>query len=695
NWENPKWAGIAVAMVSLSTVGQSFNKATMRMLGTFLGISVALIIIALAPQERYLFIFILAPYIGFCVYMMSGRSRNYFWHVSGFVCVVICFSAGPDSANAFNIAMVRAQETGLGILVYSLIALLIWPNSSRSKFHTVLQKLSSTQHQLLNLYFQLLSDSSKAKAAQTLQLQTLQIRTEFAALLDAAETDSHEIREMRQQWRLYQTKTTELAEAMERLRNNFSSIQDLDVCQIFQNLDAFHDGIDERLKQIEKMLLAKQVDYYPTTITLQLDLDKLSTLLNFQKPAITLIHSQFQRLDSITLELFNIVKEIQERKLANKQITTVDHSNSVPVLDVDRFAYVIRILTIMFLSFLAVIYINDIPGKFTIVTIATVFGMVISTMPQVSVWKLLTPALLAISFAGFIYIFLMPQISSFMLLGPLIFSATFVIGYLFSAPKQALGRVIGLAMFIMVTGISNQQSYSFLAVANTALMYPIAFMIISISAYFPISWNPNHVFKKMHKRYFHSCAYVIASIFDNSQIKRTLKVRYKLSFHTKEIATLPHKLNSWVKSIDTKGVSVISSDQVQALVNCQEALTLCIQDLQKIYKNTEHLYLTEEMQNAMHMWSRQISDCLEKISKQSDSEIREILGSRVGGITEKFEQHIRTLMDKGDASQFSKEDGENFYILLGAYRSVSERVIEYTGKYERINWTQWYEPRFT
>jgi len=33
-WENPYWAGFAVALISLSTAGQSFNKGAMRMLGT-------------------------------------------------------------------------------------------------------------------------------------------------------------------------------------------------------------------------------------------------------------------------------------------------------------------------------------------------------------------------------------------------------------------------------------------------------------------------------------------------------------------------------------------------------------------------------------------------------------------------------------------------------------------------------------
>ena len=41
DWDNPKWAGFAVAMISLATIGQSLNKATLRMAGTLVGMVVA------------------------------------------------------------------------------------------------------------------------------------------------------------------------------------------------------------------------------------------------------------------------------------------------------------------------------------------------------------------------------------------------------------------------------------------------------------------------------------------------------------------------------------------------------------------------------------------------------------------------------------------------------------------------------
>ncbi|MGD8993001.1 MAG: FUSC family protein, partial [Desulfobacterales bacterium] len=59
-WENPYWAGFAVAMISLSTSGQSLNKGTMRMLGTLVAAAAALTFIAWFPQDRWWFISVLS-----------------------------------------------------------------------------------------------------------------------------------------------------------------------------------------------------------------------------------------------------------------------------------------------------------------------------------------------------------------------------------------------------------------------------------------------------------------------------------------------------------------------------------------------------------------------------------------------------------------------------------------------------------
>ena len=66
DWDNPSWAGVAVAVISLATVGQSLNKGVLRIFGTLVAVVVALTIIALFPQDRWLFTLLLSVWVGFC-----------------------------------------------------------------------------------------------------------------------------------------------------------------------------------------------------------------------------------------------------------------------------------------------------------------------------------------------------------------------------------------------------------------------------------------------------------------------------------------------------------------------------------------------------------------------------------------------------------------------------------------------------
>ena len=77
-WDKPYWAGFSVAFVSLATSGQSLNKGAYRMLGTLMAGVVSLAIIALAPQNRWLFITLLSAWVGFCTYMTWGKRHPLF-----------------------------------------------------------------------------------------------------------------------------------------------------------------------------------------------------------------------------------------------------------------------------------------------------------------------------------------------------------------------------------------------------------------------------------------------------------------------------------------------------------------------------------------------------------------------------------------------------------------------------------------
>ena len=56
DWGNAYWAAFSVAFCTLSTTGESLAKGLLRLSGTLVGSVAAVTLIALFPQDRWLFL---------------------------------------------------------------------------------------------------------------------------------------------------------------------------------------------------------------------------------------------------------------------------------------------------------------------------------------------------------------------------------------------------------------------------------------------------------------------------------------------------------------------------------------------------------------------------------------------------------------------------------------------------------------
>jgi uncharacterized membrane protein YccC len=693
-WENPKWAGFAVAFVSLATLGQSLNKGAMRMLGTLVAAVVALMIIALSAQDRWLFMLFLSAWVGFCTYMMGGPKRQYFWNVCGFVCVIICLDAGPDSINAFETAMVRTEETGLGILVYSLVAVLIWPSISSADFDAAAVKLASTQHRQCRSYLSLMKGEGSSKEAQSLRSQEIHEQSRFGQLLDAAETDSYEVWELRQEWRNYERKVAELTETMERWRLSIADLQEVDLQRLLPNLSRFDAQLNLRFAQIERMLANQPPKQYPTVIDLSLEDAEVRALRHSDKAALAVTRTRLQHLEALTRSLFDAVQDLKGYGPANAVRDATPPHRAAFAVDPDGVAGVVRAMATMWLAYLAFIYVDDIPGGTGFVIFAGILGMALGTKPQLPVSLLFVPAAVSVMFAGVFYIFVMPQLSSFTILGPLIFAVTFVLCYLFAAPEQALGKIFGLAMFVNITSISNDQTYSFLSVANIALMFPLIFLLLAITAYIPFSPLPQRAFLRLLGRFFHSCEYLISAMRWDPQYSVTPLKRCRKTFHAHEVSTLPRKLEAWALHIDSKMLPGTSPQQVQAVVSSMQALTYRMHEVLEVNDDTQAQFVAEELLSEIRSWRLEVQRTFRRLSDDPAVGDQEAFSSRLAEITDNLEDRIKRALDKATDAQIDDNDSENTYRLLGAYRGVSEALVEYASNASVISWAQWREGRF-
>ena len=694
NWGNPHWSAFAVALISLSTIGQSINKGAMRMLGTLVAAVVALFFIALFPQERWQFFLLLSVYIGFCTYMMLGKHIQYFWNMCGLVCVIICIAAATTAGDPFYIAILRAEETGLGVLVYSLVSFLIWPNDSETSFKSATTRLDQAKLDLYRCYLNIVSGKGEASSEQAPQQQIVQTKAQFDQLLSAAETDSYAIRELRQQWRQYQHLSDRFIHAMEHWHESLHDVRSLQLEKLVPNLKIFERVVELRLKQIMAMQSGQETTQHTEPVKLTTAEDEINKLTHFDRAALSFCLEQLRQIEQISFSMMQTMREIIDPSSTCDTVALQTGNQVKGFIDKDRLVSALRVMASMWLAYLAYIYINGIPAGTTFVTISSVFTMIMAGVPQAPVAIFFIPVAGSVLFATLVYVFLLPQMSNFMELGLLLFVVTFMICQLFAKPQQALDRTFGLVMFVTILGISNTQTHSILGPLNTALMFVLVFLLLSITHHFPYPPYPEHAFLRLLKRYFSNGRSLLKALIRKVDEPEPDFSQWRFDWRIKELAMIPDKLAFWAKFIKANALQGIANDDLQAIVTSLKKLAFHLEELFTIRRQPELKPLLKALQHDAEEWKNYLIEIFNSLEKDLNTSDYNSCRERLDRIIQNIEEAINGVMSEQGNTSLIAEDYHSFYRLLGAYRSVSEALLEYVALAEKIDSNEWREVRF-
>jgi uncharacterized membrane protein YccC len=132
NLDQPQWTLLSVFIVAEPRRdGAVLAKSFYRIIGTFIGAVVALLLVALVAQERVLFLGGLALWIGVCT-LGSQFARSwaaYSFVLSGYTAAIVGIPGALGAGDAFYIAMARVTEVCLGIMTSATVAHVILPDS--------------------------------------------------------------------------------------------------------------------------------------------------------------------------------------------------------------------------------------------------------------------------------------------------------------------------------------------------------------------------------------------------------------------------------------------------------------------------------------------------------------------------------------------------------------------------------------
>jgi uncharacterized membrane protein YccC len=699
-WLNPYWAGFAVAMISLQTAGESIHKGLNRMVGTIPGGIAAIVILALAAQSRWELILLTSLWIFFTAYM-SMRSRNspYLWTVAGFVALVLVTSGASTSEDLFEHVVFRVVETAMGIAVYTLVSVFLWPLTNAGAIKTASKALLATQSAICRAGREVMTGMVDATATREnrddLHRQELEQLTQLAQALVAEGSESYEVQEVRPQWNRFLDLSKALRESLERWHTSMTELARTDVNAALTGVAEFFDELDCRFEEIQKLLKGRPAQFKPGPVFLGINRTAFGGLSHFEQAALAVTRTELEKLEFLTAALFDCTLDLEGQAMDNSTPQPLPVSGAVkpgiklPVFDLDRLRSAAYAAVVTCAGFCVWIYVDP-PGHSGWLFLSGTLALNVILMLQVPVIRFVKPLAVAAVLCICVYVFIMPRLSTYYELGLLLFVCMFTVRYFFTGLAQLMGNLA----IINLISIQNQQTYDFAVLVNTMIFLVTVFLFLHVLSYIMGSPRPEKKVLTLLRRFFRSTEFLMSSVALEPGGKASALAQWKIAFYLHEMKSLPGKIGVWSKAIDQNKFSSNKPDQMQSLVTTLQGLMYRIEYLLEARETRQAESLAREMTQSVHAWRESIESIFVKWSGNPGSEPAVDLEQRLAAVLSVLEQRIDAIIAQPDRETISVEDGENFYRLLGAYRGVSEAAVAYAGNAAAIDWSDWSEEKF-
>ncbi|MBS1084771.1 FUSC family protein [Gluconobacter sphaericus] len=126
----PQWAAMTVWIVAQNSRGESISKGRWRLVGTMIGMVMAIVLMAAFPQYPWLFLPALAIWVGLCAGLatLTHNFRGYALVLAGYTCTIIALGAVKEPDHVFNVAMARGTYIFLGVICETAMGMIALPN---------------------------------------------------------------------------------------------------------------------------------------------------------------------------------------------------------------------------------------------------------------------------------------------------------------------------------------------------------------------------------------------------------------------------------------------------------------------------------------------------------------------------------------------------------------------------------------
>jgi uncharacterized membrane protein YccC len=703
-WGKPYWATVSAVSVNLVSTGLTLHRGLIRVLGTAVGGFAGLALIGIFPQERWAYLAAASVVLFFCGYLATGKKEPYFWLIVLITFIVVIAVVQnkdyTDSGAAFSVVMLRVTQTWLGSLVMILIMVYVFPYRSVDEFEDLARLRWVTQHRLYNAYRGMLFGEEAAEDTKHLRMEDLPLLHFCHFKLHGAELDTFEMLEIGHDWHVYLDSTAAQYETLESLRQSLVEVRDLKLTQYLPNLEELCTELDRRFEQTERMLAKKAPTEIPQHLAVMLDDAETRALPHYQEAAVRLIKAQLEKLEAVSLELYDCIAKIREfERPAGAHDDHHGHGAKKKGFGLDPFqtraalAFVISV----WIAFLIWVYVYDIPR-------GSLFPCFVVITASISAYRPEMPQLVygaAWLVGGLVafpcYVLIMHHLSTHLQLSIMVIIAIFLMQYALYPHVHPIARIFTSIGFVIVIDAENQQDYSFVLYLQTMIWMAISIGVTLFVRLAFFSWRPDKTFMKFLNQFFNHADFMLSAYDAEGRPDRSLARRLRSIFRfsllglAEKMALFAGQTDYQTGQTTYRMLRGATPEQIQELVQSVYALGHRIEALVEARKDWQSNIVDRHLMDEKREW-RQI--LLEWFQRPPGPEQLTGLAADVPARLAELETRIDEAFAQIDEGELSVEDYENFYRRLGSYRGLTEAVGDYTRAAAALDWPRWQEMRF-
>lgn len=679
-WMKPYWAAFTIALIALPTAGQSFNKGIMRLAGTLPGGIVGLLILAIAPQERWLFMAITAVWVFIVTYFStSSKNWSYFWTTLGVTTMVILSTSADTSEAMFQTATFRTLETGLGIIVYMLVSVFIWPRTNIGALRQTSSSLLGAQSELIT---RLTADEVTEEELDKLRTTEVQLIAKLAQDLQAEGSESYDVEKNAKHWLKFHQLC---AGMMMQLDKWYLSLKRLNPDVVYLAVPHFKELINQLEAELKSAQLALSKgkltpDFKPLNIVVTKE--QLNKIGQIDRIKLLGFVAHFNKVGQLTFALRKTLNDVIEQ---NKPAPAKEKAASKfwisPNISRASIRGALFASTCFIASYLIWIYINP-PGHQAWFMIVTALAITIAGLPQLQAKVFIMPMAITCAFGISVYVFVVPHLDSYAELGFMFLILMFINGLIF---KPGIAQLAGSMGIINMISITNPQMYSFAAMANVYIFFLMGFGLVYILSFMLDSPRPEKALLRIVKRFFKSTELLINHMDHYSQKKLHRTALWRFHYHKYQLTLIPKAVIMWGMFINKKWFGETSAKDAQRLSDHLQAIMYRIHELAELNEQHGHL-IGHKWRDLLRAWHIKLNIVFSNWEiNMSDNEVEE-LKTQLRDSEARLESLIEDIMSSPNESDLEES---RLYELLSGYVGLSHTAINFALVSNKLDWENW------